>query len=310
MSEFSCIVDRDRPDAGDLANKQRGAEDQRRLTSGADAVAVATLTDEQGEVARVEPLARRIRALVAGETLLDTTRGFLRYQRGSHPHYSVPLSDFRTSALRPADPPAEHPDLGAGFAFDLHVDKREPVPGAVRGWNSLQPDGLDSPLVELDWDAADEWFEEEVRQHFHARDPYRRIDVLPSSRHVRVEVSGVTIGESTRPTLVCETGLPARWYLPPADVELGLLVPSTTETGCQYKGLASYWDLKLGETIHEDFAWTYPTAFPEAGGLANLIALYAERADTYVDGTLQARPEPSARWLNPSLRVQAQRQRD
>ena len=265
--------------------------------------ASAMITDEDGEIARVDPLPRRVRALVAGEPVLDSDRGFLRYRRGAHPHYAVPLSDLRTDALQPAERPPDDPELGGGFAFDLRVGDREPALQAVKGWHSLQPPGLDSPLVELEWDAADEWFEEEARLHFHARDPYRRIDVLPSSRDVRVEVDGVTVGETSRPTLVCETGLPSRWYLPPADVELRLLVPSSTETGCQYKGVARYWHLELEGVRHDDFAWTYPTAFPEAAGLANLIALYAERADTYVDGVLQPRPQPSPAWINPSLRL-------
>ena len=67
----------------------------------------------------------------------------------------------------------------------------------------------------------DAWFEEDEEVFTHPRDPYTRVDILPSSRHVRVEVDGVTVAESTSPRLLFETGLPARYYLPKPHVRHG-----------------------------------------------------------------------------------------
>ena len=87
----------------------------------------------------------------------------------------------------------------------------------------------------------DAWFEEDEEVFTHARDPYTRVDILPSSRHVRIEVDGVTIAESMKPRLLFETGLPVRYYLPKTDVRMDLLAPTETASHCPYKGEAEYW---------------------------------------------------------------------
>jgi uncharacterized protein (DUF427 family) len=124
----------------------------------------------------------------------------------------------------------------------------------------------------------------------HPRDPYTRVDILPSSRHVRVEVDGVTVAESTSPRLLFETGLPGRYYLPKTHVRLDLLIPTDTVTHCPYKGQAEYWSVRAGDTVHGDLAWSYRTPLPESQKIAGLIAFYNEKVDTYVDGVLQQRP--------------------
>ena len=148
----------------------------------------------------------------------------------------------------------------------------------------------DSPIEELrslirfDWAAMDAWFEEDEQVFTHARDPYTRVDILASSRHVRVEVDGVTIAESTSPRLLFETGLPVRYYLPKPHVRMGLLAPTDTVTHCPYKGKAEYWSVRTGDDVHEDLAWSYPAPFPESQKIAGLIAFYNDKVDIYVDG--------------------------
>ena len=136
----------------------------------------------------------------------------------------------------------------------------------------------------------DGWFEEDEQVFTHPRDPYTRVDILHSSRHVRVEVEGVTIAESAKPTLLFETGLPVRFYLPKTRVRMDLLTATETVTHCPYKGLAEYWSVRLGETLHADLAWSYRTPLPESQKIAGLVALYNERVDLHVDGVRQARP--------------------
>jgi uncharacterized protein (DUF427 family) len=124
----------------------------------------------------------------------------------------------------------------------------------------------------------------------HPRDPHTRVDILPSSRHVRVVVDGVTIAESASPRLLFETGLPPRYYLPKTHVRLDLLTPTDTVTHCPYKGQASYWSVRAGDSVHEDLAWSYPTPLPESQKVAGLIAFYNEKVELYVDGVRQERP--------------------
>jgi len=124
----------------------------------------------------------------------------------------------------------------------------------------------------------------------HPRDPYSRVDIVPSSRHIRVEVNGVIVAESTKPTLLFETRLPIRYYLPKTDIRMDLLAPSATSSQCPYKGQAEYWSLSIGETVIEDVAWSYRTPLPESLKIAGLVCFYPEKVDLYVDGQLQDSP--------------------
>jgi uncharacterized protein (DUF427 family) len=137
----------------------------------------------------------------------------------------------------------------------------------------------------------DAWFEEDEEVFTHPRDPYTRVDILASSRHVRVEVAGVTVAESSSPRLLFETGLPARYYLPKPHVRLDLLVPTDTVSHCPYKGRAEWWSVHTPDgTVHPDLAWSYRTPLPESRQVAGLIAFYDEKVDVHVDGVRQERP--------------------
>ena len=144
--------------------------------------------------------------------------------------------------------------------------------------------------VRLEWGAMDEWFEEDEPVYTHPRDPYTRVDILASSRHVRVEVDGVVIAESHQPRVLFETNLPPRYYLPITDVRMELLRPSTTETHCPYKGVATYWTLDTGRGVHPDAVWIYRSPFAESQKIAGLACFYNEKVDLYLDGVLQERP--------------------
>ena len=144
--------------------------------------------------------------------------------------------------------------------------------------------------VGFEFDAFD-WFEEDEPIYTNPRDPYTRVDILASSRHVRIELDGVTIAESHQPRVLFETGLPARYYLPITDYATELLVPSDTQSHCPYKGMATYFSVKIGETVHEDLVWIYRSPFPESQKIAGFAAPYNEKVDVYLDGVLQERPK-------------------
>jgi uncharacterized protein (DUF427 family) len=142
-------------------------------------------------------------------------------------------------------------------------------------------------MIRFEWSAMDAWFEEDEEVFTHARDPHTRIDILASSRDVRVEVDGVTVAQSSSPHLLFETGLPVRYYLPKPHVRLDLLELSATVTHCPYKGRAETWSVLIGEHLHKDLAWSYPAPLPESQKIAGMIAFYNHKVDLFIDGVAQ-----------------------
>jgi len=63
------------------------------------------------------------------------------------------------------------------------------------------------------------------------------------------------IAEAPKDELIYIEG---NWYFPPGAVKTEYLLPSETHTRCSWKGLASYWSLKVGDQINEDAVWYYP----------------------------------------------------
>lgn len=202
---------------------------------------------------RYEPTDKRLRVYRAGQLVADTRGGLLVWQPGRVvPTYAVPESDV-VARLEVAAARSDDPDL-AGY------------------------------LV-LDFDAL-EWREEDEQIVAHPHDPFKRIDILASSRHVRIESEGRLLAESSRPLLLFETLLPIRYYLPRADVVVDLR-PTDTVTYCAYKGRASYFSVPDGPT---DVAWAYHEPLRDAEPVRDRIAFFNEKVDVVVDGERQQRP--------------------
>ena len=238
---------------------------------------------------RIEPGAKRVRVFVAGISIADTVRPLYVWEAPFYPVYYLPVADVRADLLRPTATVTHSPSRGHAVHFTVHVDGEERVDGA---WQYAT-----SPIEELrdhirfDWDAMDAWFEEDVEVFTHARSPYVRVDILPTSRRVRIERDGVVLAESPRARVLFETGLPPRWYLPKVDVRMELLVPTDEVSHCPYKGRAEYWSARVGDDLEENLAWSYRTPLPESALIAGHVAFFDERVDVYVDGELQARPK-------------------
>jgi uncharacterized protein (DUF427 family) len=241
----------------------------------------------RGQV-RTEPSAKRVRAYLGGEVVVDTIHPVLVWEVPYYPAYYFPVADVRTELLEADGGVAHSPSRGDGQTYTVTAGGKQAPGAAVRYADSPIPELRD--LIRLDWGAMDAWFEEDAEVFTHPRDPYTRIDILPSSRHVRFEIDGVTLAESSNPTLLFETGLPVRYYLPKTHVRLDLLTPTDSESHCPYKGQAEYWSVRTGDTVHEDIAWSYPTPLPESLGVAGHIAFYDEKVDVFVDGVRQERP--------------------
>lgn len=252
---------------------------------------------------RHEPTAKRIRAVLGGATVVDSTRAALVWEpRRVVPCYAVPADDIRGELVPAAAAAAGDtgqagvdfpgvsglPVLDPSVPFAVHTADGEVVD--VRAEGRRRPGaGLrlaDRDLagyVVLDFGAFDAWYEEDEPNVAHPRDPFHRIDVLASSRHVRVELDGHVLADSSRPVLLFETMLPTRYYLPREDIRTDL-IPSGTRTYCAYKGQASYWSATVSGRAVPDIAWTYREPLHDATQVGGLIAFFDERVDVVVDG--------------------------
>src|SRR5919205_541075 len=122
------------------------------------------------------------------------------------------------------------------------------------------------------------------------RDPYSRIDVRETSRHVVVRVHGQVVADTSRAKVLFEAGLPPRWYTPADDVRRELLEPSDKQTTCAYKGFASYYHVRVGDELEDDLSWTYRDPLHDAAQVKDMLAFFNERVDLEVDGEPQDRP--------------------
>jgi len=257
---------------------------------------------------RHEPTAKRIRAMLGEYPVVDSTRAVLLWEpRRVVPSWAVPAEDIAAelTAARPTAGAADEvgyllpevsqrPVLDPSIPFAVHTAEGDVVDVVcgqdVRAGAGLRlaDEDLDGYVV-LDFDAFDGWWEEDEPNIGHPRDPFHRIDILRSSRHVRLELDGEVLAESTRPRLLFETMLPVRFYLPHADVNAEL-VPSATRTVCAYKGHASYFSPVLRGREVTDLAWTYEQPQRESAEVAGLVAFFDERVDVVLDGTRRERP--------------------
>jgi uncharacterized protein (DUF427 family) len=237
---------------------------------------------------RVEPTAKRIRAYLGGEPVVDTIGANLVWEDRPYPAYYVPVADVTVGALQPTARTEESPERGRARYFDV-VSGGHVATDAAWSYPESPVEAL-RPLVRLSWAAMDAWFEEDEEVFVHPRDPHARVDILASSRHVVVSLDGVRLAESRQPRILFETGLPARYYVPLTDVRLELLRPSDTVTMCPYKGTATYWSVQIGERLVPDLVWTYRTPVVESVKIAGLACFFNEHVDLTVEGVQQQRP--------------------
>jgi len=233
---------------------------------------------------RIEPGHKRVRTYLAGQLVADSIHPVLVWEGPHFPVYYLPAADIRAELV--AAGRTEHsPSRGDAEILDVKVASATAPEAARRYPESPLAELRD--LVRLDWNSMSEWFEEDEPVYTHPRDPYSRVDILASSRHVRVELDGVTVADSRQPRILFETGLPPRYYLPLTDLRMDLLRPSEAASHCPYKGTASYWSVDTGQAEHRDIVWMYRFPLPESQKIAGLACFYTEKVDLFVDGELQ-----------------------
>lgn len=238
---------------------------------------------------------RRVRVTFGGETLADTKHAMLLREAGCVPVYYFPEEDVRTDLMQPTHHKTLCPHKGEASYWSVAVGANRVENGV---WSYLHPLPEASPIKgyrSFYWNKMDHWYEEEEEVFVHARDPYKRVDVLRGSRHVRVVLGGETVAESRSPRLVIETGHLLRYYLPRQDVRMDLLEPSSTTSRCPYKGKAVYWTAKIAGETYEDTVWSYEEPVPECPKIKDLMCFFNENVDAlYVDGEQQV--VPKTKW--------------
>jgi uncharacterized protein (DUF427 family) len=249
------------------------------------------------------PSERWVRAFIGDVTLVDSRDPLLFWEDG------FPVPGYAFSAATVAmERLSESREAPARRGFDFFGPK-----GQVHTWFDVSAGervlphaawvlaGLGDRIV-FSWRPGqiDRWQEEDTVVGSHPRDPFHRVDALPSSRHVQVSANGVMLADTRQPVLLFETGLPTRVYLPPADVDLGLLRAATTTSVCAYKGQADrYWDV-VDDPDLTSVAWSYSRPSAAVAEITGLVAFYNERVDIAVDGVALGRP--SSPFSDPAQR--------
>ena len=236
----------------------------------------------------VEAAPRRVRAELGGSVVFDTIRALYVWEWPNYPQYYIPLADV-DGAVLVDEFHVVRSRRGEARGYGLRVGELTRAK-AAKVYGAGARAGLES-TVRFEWEALDAWFEEDEQVFVHPRNPYTRVDALRSTRHVRVELDGVVLAESSSPVMVFETGLPTRYYFDRAAVDFTHLVATQTQTSCPYKGNTSgYWSVRVGSEVRSDLAWAYDFPTRQLQPIAGLIAFYNEKVDVSVDGVPLERP--------------------
>ncbi len=241
---------------------------------------------DRGRV-RVEASGKRVRVMLGGEIIADTKSPLLVWEKPYYPTYYLPEADVRTEVLVDTGETRRSPSRGEAAQFQVKVNGSE---GTAYAYREPKIEELAGHYAFV-WNTMDHWFEEDEEVFVHARDPYTRIDILPSSRRVRVEIDGVTVADTSNASFLFETGLPVRYYIPKVDVRMDLMTPTDTRTDCPYKGTARYWSAQVDGETYEDILWGYDAPLPESQKIGGQVSFYNEKVDIFVDEEPQSRPD-------------------
>jgi uncharacterized protein (DUF427 family) len=255
-----------------------------------------------GKSLYLEPTPKRLRVEVGGVTIADSRRAVMLHESGQQPIFYFPPQHVRADVLKDSDRHTHCPKKGDASYYTIRAGGEEVKDGA---W--YYPDPLPGAppikdLIAFYFNRMGRWLEEAEQIHVHPRDPYHRVDVLATDRHIRISLDGTLLAETDRALALFESNLPTRWYLPIEDVRAEL-EPSDTITSCPYKGTASYYSVQLERGT--DLVWYYEQPLDEVGRIKGLVCFFNEKVDIELDGEPQERPDSP--W---SHRVKSEAQND
>lgn len=125
-----------------------------------------------------------------------------------------------------------------------------------------------------------------------------------SPRHVLVTVAGQVVADTTRAWRVCETSHPPVYYIPRADIAEDVLLPGRGSSFCEFKGMATYWSVRVGAWFEPEVAWSYEHPTAAYADLAGAVAFYPGRVSgATIDGE-RVRPQAGGfcgGWITDEL---------
>ncbi|KAM0430157.1 hypothetical protein ACHAPT_006165 [Fusarium lateritium] len=238
--------------------------------------------------------ARRVRAIHNHTLIADTTKGVYVWEHDFYPTIYVPQKDLINSKL--SDKEDIHVE-GKGLAFlaELIVRAHDGLEEAkiedLLRFDNDEKLGALSGMLRIDFGSIDQWLEEDAPIYTHPKDPFKRVDILPSQRPIEVQVMGKTVAKAASSMHLFETGLPTRYYLPLASIDQSVLRKSDLRTKCPYKGEAEYYHVVVDGKEQKNLAWYYRFPTHESAAIAGLVCFYNEKVDTSLDGELLPRPK-------------------
>jgi len=227
-----------------------------------------------------EPLRRRMRVRFAGTWIADSEDILLLFEPGRYPVAYFPLAAVANGALQPSGHTTRHADLGPTAWYTVRAGEHSKPRAA---WQHTELPDYASELkgrVAFAWRAMEAFYEEDERIVGHAADPYHRVDIRQTSRHLTVRYQDHVLADTGRPLALYESGFAPRWYVPRDDVDQAALTPAGGQTFCPYKGLASYYD--IGDARRA--AWSYEDAWTEVRRISGLICFEPDKVEVHLDG--------------------------
>jgi uncharacterized protein (DUF427 family) len=228
----------------------------------------------------VEPLRRRMRVRFGARWIADSEHVFVLFEPGRYPVAYFPETDVAPESLQRTEHTTRHHDLGPTSWYTVSAAEHSQQRAA---WQHTQLPDHASELkgrVAFAWRAMDAFYEEDERIVGHAADPYHRIDIRQTSRHLVVRHGDRVIADTARPLALYESGFAPRWYVPREDVHESALTAVPLQTFCPYKGICSYWDIADAR----DAAWSYLEAWREVARISGMISFEPDKVEVSLDG--------------------------
>ncbi|CAB3773822.1 DUF427 domain-containing protein [Paraburkholderia humisilvae] len=227
----------------------------------------------------VEPLRRRMRVHFGGRWIADSENVVLLFEPARYPVAYFPQGDIASDVLERLEHTTRHQDLGQTAWYAVRAGDQIAQRGAWQHTDLPAHAGELKDRIAFAWRAMDAFYEEDERIVGHAADPYHRIDIRETSRHLVVRHRDRVIADSTRPLALYESGFAPRWYVPRADIDESALTAVDARTFCPYKGVCSYYDIDDARMA----AWSYPETYPEVHRVANFVSFEPDIVTVHLD---------------------------
>ena len=222
---------------------------------------------------------RWIRGKKGEQWIVNSKNALLVNEAGRLPVYYFPIEEVDFRLLRKSKDRIYVEHKGEATYWDI-VTEDGIIKNAVWGYENPLPESKRlKGYVTFKWDSIEHWYEENEEIYRHPRDPYTRIDAIPSSRHIQVILNGHVVADSKRPVILFETGLTPRYYLPKEDIKMEYFTPSDLKTQCPYKGWATYLSANVDGKKYENIVWSYQDPVPELPKIKGLYSFYNEQVD-------------------------------